>query len=134
MTFEPQPAGPTFARCALRGARAGPKRTYGDIYIYINIYTWNLKFAQLVTELASLAINIYTRNLKFAQLVTELASLAIIIYFYTCKGSFVHTQRVNAHLILFNAHWFAFTLSRRECALSQSGLKPVWLNPLREVV
>ena len=33
-----------------------------------------------------------------------------------------------------NAHWFAFTLSRRECALSQSGLKPVWLNPLREVV
>ena len=32
MTFEPQPAGPTFARCALRGARAGPKRTYGDIH------------------------------------------------------------------------------------------------------
>ena len=60
MTFEPQPAGPTFARCALRGARAGPKRTYGDIHIYkyINIYTKNLKFAQLVTELASLA----TRN------------------------------------------------------------------------
>ena len=47
------------------------------IYKYINIYTRNLKFAQLVTELASLAINIYTRNLKFAQLVTELASLAI---------------------------------------------------------
>ena len=46
---------------------------------HINIYTRNLKFAQLVTELASLAINIYTRNLKFAQLVTELASLAIII-------------------------------------------------------
>ena len=58
LTFEPQPAGPTFARCALRGGRAGPKRTYGDIHIYkyINIYTRNLKFAQLVTELASLAI------------------------------------------------------------------------------
>ena len=34
MTIEPQPAGPTFARCALRGARAGPKRSYGDIHIY----------------------------------------------------------------------------------------------------
>ena len=45
---------------------------------YINIYTRNLKFEQLVTELASLAINIYTRNLKFEQLVTELASLANI--------------------------------------------------------
>ena len=41
---------------------------------------------------------------------------------------------LNAHSIRFNAHWFAFTLSRRECALSQSGLKPVWLNPLREVI
>ena len=41
---------------------------------------------------------------------------------------------LNAHSIRFNAHWFAFKLSRRECALSQSGLKPVWLNPLREVV
>ena len=41
---------------------------------------------------------------------------------------------LNAHSIRFNVHWFAFTLSRRECALSQSGLKPVWLNPLREVV
>ena len=57
LTFEPQPAGPTFTRCALRGAHAGPKRTYGDIHIYkyINIYTRNLKFAQLVTALASLA-------------------------------------------------------------------------------
>ena len=52
MTIEPQPAGPTFARYG--GAHAGPNRTYGDIYI--NIYTRNLKFAQLVTELASLAI------------------------------------------------------------------------------
>ena len=34
MTIEPQPAGPTFARCALRGARAGPNRSYGDIHIY----------------------------------------------------------------------------------------------------
>ena len=42
--------------------------------------------------------------------------------------------KLNAHSIRFNAHWFAFTLSRRECALSQSGLKPVWLNPLSEVV
>ena len=41
---------------------------------------------------------------------------------------------LNAHSIRFNAHWFAFTLSRCECALSQSSLKPVWLNPLREVV
>ena len=32
------------------------------IYIYINIYTRNLKFAQLVTELASLAINKYSEN------------------------------------------------------------------------
>ena len=41
--------------------------------------------------------------------------------------------KARSHCTL-NAHWFAFTLSRRECALSQSGLKPVWLNPLREVV
>ena len=70
MTIEPQPAGPTFTRCALRGARAGPNRSYGDIHIY--------KY-----------INIYTRNLKFAQLVTELASLAIIVvyYMYTCNDT-----------------------------------------------
>ena len=41
---------------------------------------------------------------------------------------------LDAHSIRFNAHWFAFTMSRRECALSQSGLKPVWLNPLCDVV
>ena len=34
----------------------GRKATYIIIYKYINIYTRNLKFAQLVTELASLAI------------------------------------------------------------------------------
>ena len=60
----------------------------------------------------------------------------------TSEGKFGHVLQLkarsyctlNAHSIRFNAHWFAFTLSRRECALSQSGLKPVWLNPLREVV
>ena len=57
MTIEPQPAGPTFARCALRGPvrdQIGRTATY--------IYTRNLKFAQLVTELASLAINNYREN------------------------------------------------------------------------
>ena len=38
LTFEPQPAGPTFARSALRGAHAGPNRSYGDIHIYKYIY------------------------------------------------------------------------------------------------
>ena len=35
LTIEPQPAGPTFARCALRGAHTGPNTSYGDIYINI---------------------------------------------------------------------------------------------------
>ena len=55
------------------------RRTATYIYIHVNIYTRNLKFAQLVTALASLANkykNIYTRNLKFAQLMTALAPLA----------------------------------------------------------
>ena len=122
MTVEPQPAGPTFAR----SARVHDVRTYIYIYIYKkHIYIYDEDFSPLYDKCGA-------RSAR--RLVTELASLAIIIYFYTCKGSFVHTQRVNAHLILFNAHWFAFTPSRRECALSQSGLKPVWLNPLREVV
>ena len=66
------------------------------------------------------------------------------IKIFPCRGENVRTYisgykarshcTLNAHSIRFNAHWFAFTLSRRECALSQSGLKPVWLNPLREVV
>ena len=34
-------------------------RTATYIILYINIYTRNLKFAQLVTELASLAIMLY---------------------------------------------------------------------------
>ena len=38
MTIEPQPAGPTFVRCALRGAHAGPNTSYGDIHIYKYIY------------------------------------------------------------------------------------------------
>ena len=42
MTIEPKPAGPTFARCALRGAHAGPNGLPMDtnIYIYIYIYIY----------------------------------------------------------------------------------------------
>ena len=75
MTIEPKPAGPTFARCALRGAHAGPNGLPMDTNIYIYIYQ-RIAPANSYMRLASLAINIYTRNLKFAQLVTELASLA----------------------------------------------------------
>ena len=35
MTIEPKPAGPTFARCALRGAHAGPNGLPMDTNIYI---------------------------------------------------------------------------------------------------
>ena len=39
LTIEPQPAGPTFARCALRGAHAGPNGLPMDtnIYIYLRV-------------------------------------------------------------------------------------------------
>ena len=43
MTIEPRPAGPTFARCALQGAHAGPNGLPMDtniIYIYIYIYIY----------------------------------------------------------------------------------------------
>ena len=39
LTIEPQPAGPTFARCALRGAHAGPNGLPMDT----NIYTRELR-------------------------------------------------------------------------------------------
>ena len=38
LTIEPQPAGPTFARCALQGAHAGPNGLPMDTNIYIYIY------------------------------------------------------------------------------------------------
>ena len=84
MTFEPQPAGPTFARCALRGARVGPKRTYGDIHIYkyINIYTRNLKFAQLVTALAPLANYIQTSSMVLFSYIYYIQTSSMVLFSY----------------------------------------------------
>ena len=54
LTIEPRPAGPTFARCALQGAHAGPNDLPMDtkIYIYQRIAP-----ANSCNRLASLAIN-----------------------------------------------------------------------------
>ena len=51
------------------------------------------------------------------------AKIIIIAYSYALKARSHCT--LNAHSIRFNVHWFTFTLSRCDCALSQSGLKPV---------
>ena len=65
MTIEPQPAGPTFAHCALRGAHTGPNGLPMDtniiiiyIYIFVYIYIYHRNApANSCNRLASLAIN-----------------------------------------------------------------------------
>ena len=72
-----RPAGPTFARCArVNGTCTTYERIYINKYIYIYKYRENSDNSTDKGGSLRSPINIYTRNLKFAQLVTALASLA----------------------------------------------------------
>ena len=97
MTIEPRPAGPTFARCALQGAHAGPN---GRTATYI-----------------------YTRNLKFAQLVTALASLAGILENATALGSRIPPHAVFLHVNNTPVKLKLYSLFKKDVSLRNVNFK-----------
>ena len=64
LTIEPKPAGPTFARCALRGAHAGPNGLPMDTNIYIYLYIYIYIYIYIPENCASQLVHIarFARN------------------------------------------------------------------------